>query len=123
VASISDVLAGYLADETFPGVKDLKPVRENAEYLYGLKQREDALADRPTMLVVGGIANATGALAWLSRHTIGNRSSDLVVEITSSVPAGVGAREERCDGCDHFSYSEKDQRLHYAEDFIRTLLL
>jgi len=123
-ASISDVLSCYLTDETFPGVKDLKPVRENAEYLYGLKQREDALAlaDRPSMLTVGGVAKATGALAWLSRRTIGNRASDLVVEITSSVPEGVGAIEARFDNCDHFSYFDEERRLHFAEDFVRTHL-
>lgn len=123
VASISDVLSCYLADEKFPGVTDLKPVRENTEYLYKLKQQEVALApaELPPILTAGGVAKATGAWAWLSRRIIGDKASDLVVEITSSVPSP-GEFEQKFDDCDHFSYFRDGRRIRYAEDFIRAHL-
>jgi pimeloyl-ACP methyl ester carboxylesterase len=122
VASIGDVLSCYLTDEKFPGVTDLKPVRENTEYVYKLKQQEAALADedlRP-ILTVGGVAKSTGAWAWLSKRIIGDKDSDLVVEISSSVPSAEGFTQT--DDCDHFSYFKDERRIRYAEEFIRTHL-
>jgi pimeloyl-ACP methyl ester carboxylesterase len=123
VASIGDVLSCYLADESFPGVSDLKPVRTKKEYLDTLQSAEGNLAhnERIPIKRIGGTAKPSGAIAWLWKRVTGSDENDLVVELKSSLPYGARNGDQMIKGCDHFSYFKDYSRIEEAQQFILTM--
>ncbi len=109
-ASLADSLYYLKHDETLSGVKDLRPSREESNFLYQLREDERRVApegQKRTLEVfaIGGVASTFGlprALSWIVNRALRGDQHDLVVKFSSSASKFLGKTAQ--SHCDHFSY-------------------
>lgn len=121
VDTLADLLCCYATDDKLLGVQDLKPARSGVEYIRKLETGEQGLKSGETlnMLRFGGIAEPTGVVKWLVRRLLGNQKHDLVVETSSTLPAGKRGNEGPLANVDHFGYFDRKlTAVRDAESFV-----
>lgn len=130
VASIFDMLCCFVQDDSFPGIRDLRPVSTEEDWLYKLQDREEKLPPGTMMrlLAIGGTTHASGLgqriTESMARSLIGEVGSDLIVKESSSCPRRISNLELHREpvSCHHFSYFEDDQKPVFkkAIEFLLT---
>lgn len=115
VASIVDILCCVSELGNLPGISDLRPASTPGTWLAKLQAEEGLFPDNLMKLcVVGGAKRAVGLKQKIAnfavRRVMGDKDSDLVVALSSSLPLLNGDNALHLEvNCDHFSYFEKDQ--------------
>lgn len=107
VIPLVDALWAVHNRKKIEGITDLRPRSNGGKFLRDLRKAESKQVGRVNgralpLLVVGGRARPQGGAGWLSRRFFGGESNDLVVALSSSMPASFQPSLET--ETDHFSY-------------------
>src|SRR5262249_29268708 len=109
-ASLSDALWYCSQRPAIEGIRDLRPLGAESNFLRNLidSEENDAPAGRERRLEIfaigGEVAPPGNFWARLASHAFGDSHHDLIVEKSSTTPTDIALKVDTA--CDHFSYFE-----------------